>query len=335
MNLNRALLLLPGLMVGLSLHEFAHAWSASLLGDNFARRQGRVSLNPLRHLAPLGTLAIFFLPIGWAKPVQVNLYNFKHPRRDYLLTSLAGPLANIVVVTCCFVLMHVTRHTYAFGPRGERVLGLAHELLLYTAIINAILATINLIPIPPLDGSKIWPYLLPGIKPVFGAKRMWIFLIVLIVLIQTGALRPTIEFTIRTAERIMPKADSFAYARFHNAGTAALQAEEYDRAERLLSEAITINPWADYSLYVRCNVRFELDNLQGALGDVNRAIKLDDRKPDYFNRRAMILEKLGRHADAAEDRKRYHALRRAMGITTRPASQPSSGPSPGRTAERE
>ena len=101
MNLETAIFLLPGLVIGLSFHEFAHAWSASLLGDDFASRQGRVSLNPLRHLSILGTLAIFFLPMGWGKPVEVNLYNFKQPRRDYLITSLAGPLANIIIVACC------------------------------------------------------------------------------------------------------------------------------------------------------------------------------------------------------------------------------------------
>jgi len=335
MDLTAALLMLPGLMVGLSFHEFAHAWSASLLGDNYARRQGRVSLNPLRHLAPLGTLAIFFLPIGWAKPVPVNLYNFRHPRRDYLLTSLAGPLANIVMVACCFVLMHLTRNSFALGPLGEVVLVFAHVLLLYTAIINTILATINMIPIPPLDGSKIWPYLLPGLKPAFGAKKMWIFLILLIFLMQTGALAPMIGFTIRTARRILPEADSFAHVRLHTAGVAALKAEEYDRAERLFSEAIAINPHAVHSLSLRCIARWELDNLQGALDDANRTIELNDRNPDYYDIRAIILEKLGRDAEAAEDRARYLALCREMGITTQPASQPSSAPSPGPTAVKE
>ena len=88
-----------------------HAWSASLLGDDFSRRQGRVSLNPFRHLTPLGTLAILFLPFGWGRPVPVNLYNFAHPRRDYLLTSLAGPAANFLLAAICLSL-----HAFLHAP---------------------------------------------------------------------------------------------------------------------------------------------------------------------------------------------------------------------------
>ena len=119
MRLEWALWMLPGLVIGLSVHEFAHAWSASLLGDDFARRQGRVSLNPLRHLSPLGTLVIFLgLPFGWGKPVLVNIYNFKHPRWDYLLSSLAGPAANVIMVGLCMAVMQWTRYSFRFGAEA-------------------------------------------------------------------------------------------------------------------------------------------------------------------------------------------------------------------------
>jgi hypothetical protein len=106
MNPLTSLILLPFLAVSLTVHEFAHAWSASLLGDQLARRQGRVSLNPFRHMTLLGTLAILLLPIGWGKPVMVNLYNFRRPKVDYLLTSLAGPASNLLLAGLALAAMY-------------------------------------------------------------------------------------------------------------------------------------------------------------------------------------------------------------------------------------
>ena len=294
MSLEVALILLPGLIVGLSLHEFAHAWSASLLGDDFARRQGRVSLNPFRHLSILGTLAIFFLPIGWGKPVQINLYNFKHPKRDYLITSLAGPLANVVVVICCVGLAQLTRHDYSYGAAAQPFVALGHFFLIITASINTVLATINLLPIPPLDGSKIWPCLIPGLKPSFGAKGIWIFIIGLIVLVHTGALEPVLGFAVRSAFHYMPPSDSSMYEFCRENGEIAYEAEKYKLAEELLTDALRYNPRAHHTLQRRALARMKLGKLTEALADIDRAIKLGGAKSDYSETREEILDALAR-----------------------------------------
>jgi Zn-dependent protease len=211
---SQTLRMLPALLIGLTVHEFAHAWSSSMLGDDFARRQGRVSLNPLRHLTPLGTLAILFLPFGWGKPVPINLYNYKHPKRDYLLSSLAGPLANVVMMGLGLGLLQLTRHSYALGDRAAWWMVQAHLLVMMVVIINAVLAMVNLIPIPPLDGSKIWPCLIPGRRASFagGGSSRWLMLMVF-VLFARGTFDPMFAAVIGQLCRIMPDSDVVAAVR--------------------------------------------------------------------------------------------------------------------------
>ena len=179
MSLYRALLLLrllPGLIVGLTVHEFAHAITAKWLGDSTAERMGRVSLNPLRHLSPLGTVALFILGFGWGKPVVVNIYNFKKPKLYYLLSSLAGPAANLVLCALALGILYLRPHwTIAF-------------ICMSIFYINAILAVINLLPVPPLDGSKIWPCIIPGMKPTVSAKWTRVWMVVLLVCLFTGVI---------------------------------------------------------------------------------------------------------------------------------------------------
>ncbi|MBA7679427.1 hypothetical protein ES703_87719 [subsurface metagenome] len=176
MNLDTALLLLPGLLVGLTIHEFAHAITAKWLGDSTAERMGRVSLNPLRHLSPLGTVALFILGFGWGKPVVVNIYNFKRPKLYYLLSSLAGPAANLVLCALSLGILYLRPHwTIAF-------------ICMSIFYINAILAVINLLPVPPLDGSKIWPCIIPGMKPTVSAKWTRVWMVVLLVCLFTGVI---------------------------------------------------------------------------------------------------------------------------------------------------
>jgi len=309
MRFETAILLLPGLIVGLSLHEFAHAWSASLLGDNFSRRQGRVSLNPVRHLSILGTLAIFVLPIGWGKPVQVNLYNFKHPKRDYLLTSLAGPLANIIVVLCCIALAQLTRHDCSYGAVAQPYLMRAHDFLTATALINTILATINLLPIPPLDGSKIWPCLIPGLKPSFGAKGIWIFIIGIMVLLHSGTLGPVFDFTFNSTRHYMPAPDSRMAEAYDRRGEVFLVAEKFDEAEELLTTAIMYNPRAHRSLKQRAQLYLRQGKLFKARGDIEDALELHNASPEYRKLHRKIL-------DAIEQRTRATA--------SQPASRPAN-----------
>ncbi len=139
---------LPGLLFALTVHEYAHGRVAYALGDPTPARAGRLTLNPLSHLDPLGTIALFLFHFGWAKPVPINPYYFRHPRRDIVLVSLAGPGANLLTAIAAGIILKIlTRVGYIYNPLWYMVL--------YTMDINVILAMFNLIPIPPLDGSKI------------------------------------------------------------------------------------------------------------------------------------------------------------------------------------
>lgn len=136
------------LVVAVTIHEFAHAWVADYLGDPTARLAGRKTLNPLSHLDPLGTLALLIAHIGWGKPVPVDPYNLGNPKRDNMLISLAGPASNLLLA----ILLSLFGRTF-----------LPQFLLLFAPLItlNVGLAVFNLLPIPPLDGSKILFGLLP------------------------------------------------------------------------------------------------------------------------------------------------------------------------------
>jgi Zn-dependent protease len=176
MNIETALMLLPGLVIGLTFHEAAHAITAKWLGDRTAEKMGRVSLNPFRHLSPLGTLALFFIGFGWGKPVIVNLYNFKKPKLYYLLSSLAGPVMNLIL------------SAVALGVLYLRPPDLIAWICMSVFMINALLAVFNLLPVPPLDGSKIWPCLIPGMRPAVSDKWTRIWMIVLILCLFTGVI---------------------------------------------------------------------------------------------------------------------------------------------------
>lgn len=317
MNWLHYLVLLPALLVSITVHEFAHAWSASLLGDDYARRLGRVSLNPLRHLTPLGTLAILLLPFGWGKPVPVNLYNFKHPRRDYLLSSLAGPAANILLVAICLGLMLLTQHCYRYGLKMVIVLVCAHFLLLSMVIMNGILAALNLIPIPPLDGSKIWPYLL-GRKATSGGKVSRVFLIVLMVLLFRGTFKPYLNAVSSYLTEVMPQSDLHIYYGRLDAGSAAQAAGQWDQAQGYFSEALAIDPWSTDALVGRSAVRMQQGDLEGSLQDMDQAIRLAPDAPELHEMRATLLARLGRIKEMREERAAYKRLRHPAG------SQPAS-----------
>jgi Zn-dependent protease len=325
MNLTMALFLLPGLIIGLTVHEFAHAWSASLLGDNFPRRQGRVSLNPFRHLSLLGTLAIFLLPVGWGKPVIVNLYNFKHPKRDYLITSLAGPLANVVVVAVGIGMMHLTSHPYRFSPSAQHWINGAYYIICSIVFINIMLAVLNLIPIPPLDGSKIWPCLIPGAKPTMSGKTTWIFLIIIILLMSSHSLDGVIDFAIKKVEVLLPKSDKQTFALLQSQGMAASDDYKYADAQRYFTQALAINPRSDTCYYWRAYAKGQQLNYTGALEDMNQAIEIFGNYPPYLECRAKMLTALGREGDAQADLNLAAALR-GPSAASEPASQPTSCP---------
>ncbi|HEY3373893.1 MAG TPA: site-2 protease family protein [Candidatus Aquicultor sp.] len=143
---------LPALLLCLTVHEFMHGYVAYRLGDTTAKEQGRLTFNPIKHLDPFGTLAIIFLPFGWAKPVPVNPYRFRNPRRDMVIVGVAGPIAN-------FIAAFIVAKLLLLG--GVFTAPYVATLIDVIVMINVALGIFNLLPIPPLDGSKIIPYLLP------------------------------------------------------------------------------------------------------------------------------------------------------------------------------
>ena len=157
-------LYIAGLIFSIGFHEFSHAKSAQLMGDNTPVYQGRVTLNPLAHLDPIGFLAILFAPFGWGKPVEVNPQNMgMYPERKYFISSIVGPLSNIFLAG---VILLITWGYLNFIKLGVLHINLTDLKSIYYVLemlfsLNIVLAIFNLIPIPPLDGSKIWPTILP------------------------------------------------------------------------------------------------------------------------------------------------------------------------------
>ena len=154
------LLMVPLLLISLSVHEAAHGWMAHKCGDDTAYISGRVSLNPLAHLDPIGFLMLITVGFGWAKPVPVNYRYLRNPKRDIALVSLAGPVSNIILCFLCTG-VYVAAERFLGGTGVGMVLHLAFMI---SATLNAGLAVFNLIPLPPLDGSKVLSCLLPQVE---------------------------------------------------------------------------------------------------------------------------------------------------------------------------
>ncbi|HCF50333.1 MAG TPA: site-2 protease family protein [Syntrophomonas sp.] len=174
---------LPAILIAITFHEYAHGRVAYALGDDTPRLQGRLTVNPLPHIDWIGFAMLFIFHFGWAKPVQVNPYNFKHIsiKQGMMLVSLAGPGMNLLLAFLALILMRIL---IPFQSSETVVISL--QLLQPLVSINIILAAFNLIPLPPLDGSKI----LAGILPDSGARLMYGLeqygFVILMLLIITG-----------------------------------------------------------------------------------------------------------------------------------------------------
>ena len=180
----------PGLLLCLSLHEAAHGYTAYRLGDPTAKNAGRLTLDPLKHLDPVGTICLLFFHVGWAKPVPVNTRYFKNPRRDTALVSLAGPVSNFLLAA---ILLFIRQFLIFSSVMPVYVLGL---MVHYAAIMSIGLGVFNLIPVPPLDGSKILFSFLPWQQAAKYAKYEQYIQFGLLVLLFVGVLDVPLDFCI-------------------------------------------------------------------------------------------------------------------------------------------
>ncbi len=140
----------PVILVVITIHEYAHAWTAWKLGDTTPVETGRLSLNPLRHLDPLGTIALLLFHVGWARPVMIDFSAFRHPRRDTILVSLAGPASNFATAIIAYLLLLLVRSSAGTVTQFTYVYIVLKSIVQFSIALGIF----NLLPIPPLDGSK-------------------------------------------------------------------------------------------------------------------------------------------------------------------------------------
>ena len=161
LDLKFLLIFVPVILFSLTIHEYAHAYIANKLGDDTAKRLGRLTLNPLKHLDPIGTILLLLVHFGWAKPVPVDPRNFKDPKKDMLYVAIAGPISNIITAIISGILLKFIifdlASTGAFGAYTVPLI----QFLVWMIFIGVVLAVFNMLPIPPLDGSRVLYGLLP------------------------------------------------------------------------------------------------------------------------------------------------------------------------------
>ncbi len=174
------------------LHEFAHALIAVKLGDDTPRLRGRLTINPMAHIDKRGALMIFLFGFGYAKPVEVRMRKFKKPKRDMALVALAGPISNILQ---SLILLFIYNALYYFGSSNENIMMTYMAMFFfYAAVINVNLAVFNLLPIPPLDGSRLATALLPS-KYYYKIMQYERYIMIgLFVLLFTGILSTPLSF---------------------------------------------------------------------------------------------------------------------------------------------
>ncbi len=148
------------LILTIPVHEAAHAWAAHKMGDNTAKYQGRLTLDPMKHFDLLGSISLVFLGIGWAKPVPVNPNNFKNRKKGMALSAAAGPISNLILAFISLMIFKIFFYLNLANPNNS-FLPILSDLFSYMTSINITLAVFNLMPFPPFDGSRILGYFLP------------------------------------------------------------------------------------------------------------------------------------------------------------------------------
>jgi len=165
-----SIMLVPALLA-VTAHEVAHGYVADRFGDPTARLLGRLTLNPVRHLDPVGTLALLFVGFGWARPVPVNFANLRNPKKNMLWVALAGPGANLILAMASALLLHLLGFVESMLPLDISMVTKPIALMAaFSLYINVILAVFNLVPIPPLDGGRILSALLPSRQAAILAR---------------------------------------------------------------------------------------------------------------------------------------------------------------------
>lgn len=191
-QLTELLFVIPCVLIALTVHEVAHGWMAFKLGDPTARNLGRLTLNPLKHIDPIGTLCMILFHFGWARPVPINSRYFRKPRRDMALTAAAGPASNFIMAFIGILIRQILYALFNAFPAHSSFTGYiqyaAIMLVTYFHILNLSLGLFNLIPIPPLDGSRIFLTFLPA-KYYFGIMKYERYIqLALMLMLWTGIL---------------------------------------------------------------------------------------------------------------------------------------------------
>ncbi len=176
---------LPALLISLSIHEFAHSYTAYKLGDRSQKALGRLSLDPFKHIDIMGFICIALIGFGWGKPVMVDDRNFKNKSRDNMLVSLAGPLSNLLLAVILVIILKilVVTNIVVLGANSNAI-GILLNMFILTIQFNIVFSVFNMIPIPPFDGSKVLRHFLPyKWKQNFDILERYSFYIILIFLV--------------------------------------------------------------------------------------------------------------------------------------------------------